>query len=653
MLLALLGNGSSVFAEMTDFTELSLEDLLEVKVVGASKYEQSQDEIAASVSVLTRADIKAHGWQTIDQALESLPGIYTTYDRQYSTLGTRGFGLPGDFNTRILMTIDGNRVNEATYDGAALGRVFPISLDLVERIEFIPGPGGAVYGANALFGVINVVTRSGADVQGFEIESAVTTPDDARQGRITWGQSLANGLEVIASAAVYDAQGEDLNMTFPGAAADGGDLSGRAIGLDGEKDKEFMARVSKGPWSADVIYGNRHKDDPGATYLSDPLSGGYLKDRYVLSQAQYESPAAEAGFQHVSRVFFSDYRYLQPLHYDTLFVAGGASETFGLDSRVVATHWRNHKLLLGFEYQFNTRQDQSNEDVADPSNSLNIEGSGWRSGLYLQDEWRVHENVATTLGIRADRTDDSDTTLSPRIGLIWNATPKLVFKAMQGRAIRQPNAFERDYDDTGTSFTQVANPDLDHETIDTVEMSVDYRLRQDTRMRLSAYRWTIDKLITLEADPSGSGASQYRSGSDVEAQGIELSLLRSWDWGARLSSSLSLQRAEYENGVRLDNSPEVLGKLNFSSPLPIDGLRVSYELQYYGERQAIDGSDLDGYWLSNVLLAADGWITGLDLSLGVYNLLDERYEHPGSEINWQTAFEQDGRKAMLSLTYSR
>ncbi len=442
-------------------------------------------------------------------------------------------------------------------------------------------------------------------------------------------------------------------MTFLGAAVDGSDLSGQAIGLDGERDKELMTRVSKGPWSADMVYGNRHKDDPTGTYLSDPLSEGSLQDRYLLTQAQYESADADSAYQFVSRIFFSSYRYRQPLQYDTLFIAGGNSESYGIDSRVVATPWEHHKLLVGTEYQVNTRIDQSNKDVADPVNSLNIEGSGWRAGVYVQDEWHVLEDVTATLGIRADRTDASDATLSPRIGLIWNATSSLVVKAMQGRAIRQPNAFERDYDDTGTSFTQVANPHLDHETIDTLELSIDYRLRQDTNLRLSAYRWTIDKLITLEADPSGLGASQYRSGEDVDARGVELSVLRSWEWGARLRASVSMQRAEFSNSARLDNSPEILGKLNLSSPLPIDGMRVGFELQYYGERQAIDGSILNSYWLSNVLLSTEGWINGLELSLGIYNLLDERYEHPGAETNWQTAFEQDGRKALLSLTYAR
>ena len=88
----------------TDLTALSLEQLLEMTVVGASKYEQTQGDVAAAVSVITRAEIKAFGWRTLAHALASLPGVYTTYDRQHTYLGTRGFELPGDFNTRVLLT---------------------------------------------------------------------------------------------------------------------------------------------------------------------------------------------------------------------------------------------------------------------------------------------------------------------------------------------------------------------------------------------------------------------------------------------------------------------------------------------------------------------------------------------------------------------
>ena len=155
----------------TELTGLNLEQLLETTVTSASKYEQKQSEVAASVSIITRDEIKAFGWRTLDQALASLPGIHTTYDRQYSYLGTRGFGLPGDFNTRVLLAINGNRVNDLVYDSAAFGRDFPLDLDLIERIEFVAGPGGAVYGQNAMFGVVNVITRTGAQVDGGELSA--------------------------------------------------------------------------------------------------------------------------------------------------------------------------------------------------------------------------------------------------------------------------------------------------------------------------------------------------------------------------------------------------------------------------------------------------------------------------------------------------
>ncbi|HAY10639.1 MAG TPA: TonB-dependent receptor, partial [Thauera sp.] len=119
-------------------------------VVGAAKYEQRQSEVAAAATVISREEIRSFGWRTLDEALATLPGVFKTYDRQYSYLGVRGFGLPGDYMTRVLLTIDGVRANEPLYDSAPLGRTFPLDLDLVERIEFIPGPGGALYGQNAM-----------------------------------------------------------------------------------------------------------------------------------------------------------------------------------------------------------------------------------------------------------------------------------------------------------------------------------------------------------------------------------------------------------------------------------------------------------------------------------------------------------------------
>lgn len=643
--LPLLGAPSMANAVVTDITQLSLEQLLDVPIIGASKYEQKQDHVAAAVSVITRSEIQAFGWRTLNDALASLPGIHTTYDRQYSYLGTRGFGLPGDFNTRVLLTVDGNRWNDAVYDGASFGRSFPLDLDLVERIEFIPGPGGAVYGQNALFGVVNVVTRSGAALDGAEVAVSYQAPDAAREGRASWGKKLDNGLDVLLSASVYSANGEDHFFDYPGATPS----SGVARGMDGEKDKTFFTRLGRRAWSFDFTYGDRSKDDPTASYYGDPLvPGQYQRERYLLTQLQYQDRFLDDTLQLSGRLFLGRSRYTGLFTYDGVpNLATGSSNWHGIEMRLLSTAWAGHTLMLGLEAQGNSRQDQGNEDWATPANSITIPGSGWRAGVYAQDEWALSDTLTATLGLRLDRNPVTGTEFSPRAALIWQATPDTTLKALYGRAHRAPNVYERNFDD---GVSQVANADLDGETIDTLELVVDQRVGQALSLRGSVYQWSMRGLVMLGTD-TVSGLSQYQSGEDVQARGVELSADKTWDGGGRLRGSLSYQDVAYKNGASLDNAPQLLGKLNFSGPLAATGLRLGYELQYSGERQAIDGTDLNGYWLSNLNLNAARWAKGLEVSLGVYNLFDTRYEHPGSDTNWQNALEQDGRSARLKVSY--
>ncbi|MDP2196623.1 MAG: TonB-dependent receptor [Rhodocyclaceae bacterium] len=640
-----------------DLTELSLEDLLNVTVVGAAKYEQRQEEVAAAASVITRNEIKAFGWRTLDEALATLPGIHVSYDRQYSYIGTRGFGVPGDFNTRILLTINGNRANDVVYDGAASGRDFPLDMDLIERIEYIPGPGGAVYGQNALFGVVNVVTRTGAGVNGTEVGLAYQDLNSARDGRFTWGKKLDNGLDVLVSASGHRSRGEDHFYEFPGAS-DVDPLwpdSGVARGMNGTKGQQLFASFARGPWFFDFAYGDNRKDDPTAQYFSEPLvPGQYQRDKTLQTQLQYQDSFAGDTLQLTGRLFLGRQRYTGLFYYaDSPYLATGSSDWQGAELRLLSTRWAGHKLMLGLEMQENTRRDQTNLSLVDPANNLVIPGTGWRAGMFVQDEWALNNSLSATLGLRFDRSSVAGNTLSPRAALIWLAAPSTTMKALYGRAHRAPNAYERDYDDVGTSNTQVANPGLGGEMVDTLELVVDQRVGRDLSLRGSLYRWNMRDLVVLGTDP-GTGLSQYQSGGDVEATGIELSANKTWDWGGRLRGSLSHQEVAYKSGARLENSPQLLGKLNFSGPLPatgLPGLRFGAEVQYASKRLTRDGTELDAYWLANLHLSTDTWAKGLELSLGLYNLFDRRYAHPGSDINYQNSILQDGRSARLKAIF--
>ena len=622
----------------TDLTELSLEQLMAIPVVGASKYEQKQIEVAAAVSVITREEIRTFGWRTLGQALASLPGLYTTYDRIYTYLGARGFSLPGDFNTRLLITINGMRVNEATYDSALVGHEFPLDVDLIERIEFIPGPGGAVYGQNAMFGVVNVITRTGVGVDGAELAASYLSPQAAGKGRASWGKVFDNGVDMLLSVSGLDADGEDRFYNY------GDGVSGKAAGLDGERDQEVFAHVARGPWSFDLVYGDREKDDPTARYQTDPFVSGQTKrDEQLLTQLQYSDSFAGNRLHVLARVFLGEYRYDGVYSYGTEYRSTVSSSWRGAELRLLSTELAAHKLMVGLEVQDNTRKEQGERDLANPTNDYVIPGSGWRAGLYAQDEWAIADTLTATLGLRADRSSVTGTQLSPRVGLIWQATPATTLKGLYGRAHREPNSYERDY---YYPDLQLPNPALGGETIDTLELVLDHRIASDLALRGSVFHWTMRDIIAWD-----QSSLQFQSGGEVKASGLELSGDKTWSWGGRLRGSISYQDVAYGNGAGLDNSPLWLGKLNFSSPLPAVGLRLGYELQYSSKRQAVDGTDLGGYGLSNLNLIADRWAKGLDVSLGIYNLFDKHYQHPRADGNWTNALEQDGRSVRLKLVY--
>ncbi len=638
-------SATPIHAQTRDATTLSLEQLLDIPVVGASKYDQKQKDIAAAVSVISRQEIEAFGWRTLSEALASLPGVYTTYDRQYSYLGTRGFGLPGDFNTRILLTVDGNRVNDAVYDQAYVGRDFPLDMQIVERIEFIPGPGGAVYGQNAMLGTVNVVTRRGSAVNGGEVAVSYARPQQAGEVRASWGRLFGNGTDVLVSAAGMHARGLDRLMTFGDAG-----VSGVAEGLDGERDTELFARLARGAWSAELVQGDRRKDDPTGVYLSDPLApGSYQRDRMWLAQAQYQQGFRDDTVHLSVRVFLGRERYTTPQAFDGEATESGvASAWHGTEWRLLLTSWSRHKAMIGVEYQANTRQDQTFDNLIETPGAVDVEipRSGWRSGVYVQDEVTLTRTVAATLGLRADRNNVTGHALSPRAGLRWQAAAATTVKALYGRAYRAPNVYEHDYDD---ALTLVANAGLLGETIDTLELVVDHRPGPDLVVRGTVYQWLMHGLIVQGMD-AVADLPRFENGEDVKAVGVEVSADKTWGWGGRLRGSAAHQHVAFSSGGRPNNSPAWLEKLNLSSPLAARA-RAGYELQCSSARQAIDGSFVDGYCSSNLHVVTDAWANGLSLMVTVGNLLDTTYAHPGSRNNWQTSLEQDGRSVRASVRY--
>jgi iron complex outermembrane receptor protein len=643
----LLACGATFAQQPDDFSSMSLEQLLQVNITGASKYEQSQGAVAAAVSVITRQEIKAFGWRRIDEALNSLPGIHTTNDLQGTQLGARGFGLPGDFNTRVLVLLNGNRINDTTYDTGVVNRNFPVDIDLVERIEFIPGPGGAVYGQNAMFGVVNVITRQGSGLDGAEVALISQPVQNLREVRASWGTLTESGVDVLVSVSGLGSDGEDRFFEF-GASG----VSGVATGLDGERNRQIFARIARGAWSLEHAYGGRNKKDPTGSYFSDPLRAGQFHHGELgFTQLKYEGHFADDTLQLSARVFLGALRYRTQLYYAGESSASDTNSKWrGAELRLVSTAVAGHTLMGGIEAQDDYRSDQLIPLPLDPTNSILISDPGHRLGLFVQDEWQIRPNFAVTLGLRNDSDGVASNRLNPRAALIWQATPATVIKTLYGRAHREPNAFERFYDD---GATLIANPTLGGERIDTLELVADHRVSGDLTVRASLYRWNMRGLIALGSEPV-TQIPQYQTGEDVRTSGLELSADKTWDGGYRLRGSLSMQDANYtQSNAPLLNSPALLGSLNLSAPLQWlgAGLRGAYQLHYGSERLTIDGTELSSYTRSDLIVTKESLAAGLDLSVAIYNLFDQRYSQPGAPTNWQNSFEQDGRSLRVGLSY--
>jgi iron complex outermembrane receptor protein len=221
-------------AEMLLFQEIP-------SVYGASKYQQKVTEAPSSVTIVTSDEIKKYGYRSLEDILQSVNGFFVTNDRNYSFLGVRGFNRPGDYNSRVLLLVDGHRLNDNMYDQAAIGADAPLDVDLIDRVEIIRGPSSSLYGANAFFGVINVLTKRGRDIKGVEVSTEAGSYDSYK-GRFTYGDRFQNGLELLISSSFFDSAGH--NRLFYKEFNEPATNNGIARDVDGERYYHLFTRSS-------------------------------------------------------------------------------------------------------------------------------------------------------------------------------------------------------------------------------------------------------------------------------------------------------------------------------------------------------------------------------------------------------------------------
>jgi outer membrane receptor for ferrienterochelin and colicins len=640
--------------ESEDLTGLSLEELMVIKVdtvYGASRRAQKETDAPSSVTVIDSDEIRKQGHRTLAEVLRSIRGLFVTNDRYYDYLGVRGFGLPGDYNTRVLVLVDGHRVNDNLYETGAVGREFILDVDLIDRVEFIRGPSSSLYGTDAFFGVINVITKKGGQIDGPEASASAGT-FRAYQGRGTFGKKLKNGLEMLFSATGYTSKGQTLYFKEFDDPATG---NGYASGADDEYHYNLFSTLSFRGLTLQAAYVERDKSIPTSPWGTIfPSRDSYAVDARHYVDLKYENEF-DGLFNLMARVSYDGYEY----HGDYLFEGEdpdpnpinrdtSVGRWWGGELKLSRQFIEQVRLTLGGEFQDDFRQDQDNYDVLPYFSYLRDRRDSFRFGVYGQAEVSILKNLTLNAGVRYDHFETFGGSVNPRAGLMYSPLPKTTFKLLYGRAFRAPNVYELYYHD-GWNTTKPSE-DLDPETIETYEFVYDQYLGKNLRFIFDAFHNDIRDLIALQVDPADD-LLIFRNADDVESNGIELGLEGKWVSGLRGRASYSFQNTEYDDGHRLTNSPHHMAKLSLIAPLAPEKLFAGLELQYMSRRKTLSGRHTDDNLIANITIFSENIVKDLEFSASVYNLFDTKFHDPGSGEHIQDEIEQDGIGFRVKLTY--
>lgn len=656
LLFAVTAHADTNSLQMDNLTAMSLTNLMQIPVViSATKTEQKATEVPSSVTVITSDEIKRYGWRTLGDILASVQGFYVTYDRDYDFLGARGVNL-GDFNSRILLLVNGHRVNNDLNDGAYIDTAFLLDVDLIDRVEIVRGPGSVLYGNNAFFGVINVITRTGKQINGAEV-SGMYGSYNAYSGRVTLGDQFTNGFNYLISGTLYNDDGPE-NLYYPqfNTLAQN---NGIAHNMDGDGFGSFFGSVNYKDFTVEGAFINREKVNPTAQYgttFDDPRLRTIDDRSYAtLKYAHKFSDTLDAS----ANIYYdrSDFQigYPAPLGSPApgpdFYEEQETGEWAGGEVQVNKKILDRHVITVGAEYRNDFEQDDHLFQLEPTAGDVsNVHDQRQNYGLFAQGDFLIVTNLHLNAGVRYDQSYDQrdhfSPSWSPRAALIYNPFRQSTFKFIYGTAFRDPSFYE-------LSELATLNIKPQPEKISSYELVYEQGIGRNLRSSISGYYNRMDDLIDIQ---NGTFTN-----FNADTLGTELALEGKWENGIIARASYTLQHTENrDNDSGLPDSPAQMVKFNISAPVFEDKIYAGLEFQYTSTSHTLytdlsgdnlPGPDAPGYAIVNFTLFSHNLVKNLDISASVYNLLDKTYYEPASDYHLQNAIQQDGRTFRVKLTY--
>ena len=585
---------------VADLTELSLEQLGNIVVTSVSRREQALGSAAASIYVISAEDIRRSGATSLPEALRLAPNLFVARaDTNQYAISARGFA--NTLANRLLVLIDGRIVYSPLFSGV-FWEAQDVMLEDVERIEVISGPGATLWGANAVNGVINVITRPARDTLGTVVVAGAGNRE--RAGGVRHGGALGGGGHYRAYAKYFDRRNtERANGTPILDESDRGQAGFRADWNTAQRAITVQGDVYKG--NIEQAPGGS-RDLRGANFLArltqQTAGGGTLQAQAYYDRVERDQPGA---IHEVLDIFDVELQHGMPI---------GAS----------------NQLLWGATYR------HANEDLRNlaPAALAFLPDSRdltWYS-FFAQNEWRMRQDLALTIGLKAEHNEYSGFEWLPSARLAWAPSPEQLVWTAISRTVRAPSRIDRELFAPGTPpFVLAGGPNFVSEMSRVYELG--YRGQPSARLSYSITGFYHDHQRLRSLEPVIGASFENRiSGS---TKGIEA--WASWraasywrlDAGwVELRQSLSPDAGSRSATTGLGNDPHRWIKLRSAFDLtPRHQLDVM--LRYVSE---LPNPSVPSYVAVDARL---GWhvTRALDLSLLLQNLFDPRHPEFGTAAN--------------------
>ena len=506
-LLARLSSAGAMTLAADQLADLSLEELNNIVVTSVSRQEERLSNVAASIFIISGADIQRSGARSLPEALRLAPNLQVAQlDARNYAISSRGFD--GAFTNKLLVLVDGRSIYSPLFSGV-FWDAQDVVLEDVERIEVISGPGATIWGANAVNGVINVITRSARDSKGALITAAAGGV--SRDGSARYGAALPQGGALRAYARYAEADDTD--------AANGlNTVTGwrrRQAGFRADWEQQGITL------SGDVYQGSL-----GQALTRDiAISGGNLVGRYLRKLEDGSDLRLQLVLDHTERN--------QP----NAFV--NRLDTVELEAQH-GLRLGDHGIAWGGGYRESHDRSTAGTLLAFLPGHLNLH---W-GNLFAQDEYALTPKLRLTAGVRAEHNNYTGLEWLPSVRLAW-----------MSRTVRAPSRIDSDLYappqpvmvNGVPRYLIGGGPDFQSEVARVAELG--YRAQPSPQWSYSATAWYADysRLRTLEPNPGGGaneGLSEFRNMAEGRTRGVEA--WARWQvtphW--RLQGGVVLQRVE-------------------------------------------------------------------------------------------------------------